>query len=142
MRGPVDPDNLPEGTLVDCWRVVRPLGGGAYGTVYLVEKDGELYALKLARFLGNSGDERRTDERAQRELNCLLSLKHPHIVQVALLWPLAPRQDGLLLRGDGLRGGLHPGGVGGAHPPHGTRSTTAARSSSRSRGGTRPGRRR
>ena len=45
-------------------RVVRPLGGGAYGSVYLVEKDGELYALKLARFLGNSGDARHTDERA------------------------------------------------------------------------------
>ena len=91
MKGPVDPDNLPEGTLVDCWRVVRLLGGGAYGSVYLVEKEGELYALKIARFLGNSGDKRRTDERAQRELSCLLSLHHRHIVRVRFhgRWPHA-----------------------------------------------------
>lgn len=91
MSGPVDPDSLPAGTWVDCWRVVRKLGGGAYGTVYLVEKDGELYALKLARFLPQSGDARRTDERAQRELSCLLALRHPHIVQVHFhgRWPHA-----------------------------------------------------
>jgi serine/threonine protein kinase len=91
MREPVDPDNLLEGTMVDCWRVVRQLGGGAYGTVYLVEKDGELYALKMARFLRHSGDKRRTDERAQRELNCLLSLQHRHIVQARSYgrWPHA-----------------------------------------------------
>lgn len=89
MRTPVDPDCLPEGTLMDCWRVVRRLGGGAYGTVYLVEKEGKLYALKLARFLSHSGDARHTDERAQRELSCLLSLHHPHIVQARAhgRWP-------------------------------------------------------
>jgi len=52
MRAPVDPDNLPEGTMVDCWRVVRQLGGGAYGTVYLVEKD---TAAALARVLYGPG---------------------------------------------------------------------------------------
>jgi serine/threonine protein kinase len=49
--------------------------------VYLVEQDGKRYALKLARFLGNTGDKRRTDERAQRELSCLLSLQHAQIVR-------------------------------------------------------------
>ena len=39
MMEPVDPDQLPEGTQVDICRVVRQLGGGAYGTVDLVEKD-------------------------------------------------------------------------------------------------------
>jgi serine/threonine protein kinase len=62
--------------------VVRRLGGGAYGTVYQVEKAGAFFALKVARHREQSRDERHTDERAQRELSCLLSLRHPHIARV------------------------------------------------------------
>ncbi|HVG61375.1 MAG TPA: serine/threonine-protein kinase [Hyalangium sp.] len=82
MMEEVDPDKLLPGTLVDTFRVVRRLGGGAYGTVYLVEEKGVFYALKMARFREQSGDKRHTDERAQRELNCLLSLSHPYIARV------------------------------------------------------------
>ncbi len=82
MMEEVDPDNLAPGTMVDSFRVVRRLGGGAYGTVYLVEEGGVFYALKLARFREQSGDKRHTHERAQRELSCLLSLYHPYIARV------------------------------------------------------------
>jgi serine/threonine protein kinase len=62
--------------------VVRRLGGGGYGTTYLVEKGGVLCALKVAHHREQSGDERHTDERTLRELSCLLVLRHPHIARV------------------------------------------------------------
>ncbi|WP_224362586.1 serine/threonine protein kinase [Hyalangium versicolor] len=82
MMEEVDPDNLPVGTMVDSWRVVRRVDGGAYGTLYEVEKDGESYALKMARYLEQSQDARHTDARAQRELSCMLSLRHRYIARV------------------------------------------------------------
>ncbi|WP_224367660.1 serine/threonine protein kinase [Hyalangium versicolor] len=82
MMEEVDPDNLPVGTLVDSWRVVRRVDGGAYGTLYEVEKGGESYALKMARYLEQSQDARHTDARAQRELSCMLSLRHRYIARV------------------------------------------------------------
>jgi serine/threonine protein kinase len=89
MMAEVDPDKLPPGTMVDTFRVVRRLDGGAYGTVYLVESGGVLYAMKIARFREHSGDKRHTDERAQRELSCLLLLRHPYIARVRAhsRWP-------------------------------------------------------
>jgi serine/threonine-protein kinase len=82
MMEPVDPDNLPEGTVVGGWRVVRRLDGGAYGTVYQVEQGGEFFAMKIARYREQSADKRHTDERAQRELFCLLSMRHHYIARV------------------------------------------------------------
>ena len=82
MRAHLDPDNLPAGEMVDGWRVVRRLGAGAYGTTYQVEKGGQFFALKLAHHRPQSGDERHTDERTQREISCLLALRHRHIVRV------------------------------------------------------------
>jgi serine/threonine protein kinase len=78
----VDPDKLPPGTLVDTYRVVRRLGGGAYGTVYLVEEKGTFYALKMALIRAQHEDKRHTAERAQRELSCLLTLSHRYIARV------------------------------------------------------------
>ncbi|HEX8697786.1 MAG TPA: serine/threonine protein kinase, partial [Myxococcaceae bacterium] len=74
-----DPDNLKPGEWVDGFRVVKRLGGGSYGVVYQVEKDGRFFAMKLARHREQSRDERHTDARTQRELACLLVLRHPHI---------------------------------------------------------------
>lgn len=82
MSAHLDPGNLSAGEMVDGWRVVRRLGGGGYGTTYQVEKGGAFFALKLAHHRAQSGDERETDERTQREIACLLSLRHRHIVRV------------------------------------------------------------
>ena len=67
MMAHLDIDNLPAGTMVDSWRVVRRLGGGAYGTTYQVEKGGAFFAMKVAHHREQSGDERNTDERTQRD---------------------------------------------------------------------------
>jgi tRNA A-37 threonylcarbamoyl transferase component Bud32 len=82
--------SLPPGTVIDGWKVVGVLGNGGFAVVYLVEKQGKLYALKLARHRQSSGDEKQTHARTLRELAVLLMLgEHPNIVQVCGLgyWP-------------------------------------------------------
>jgi eukaryotic-like serine/threonine-protein kinase len=80
MRGPVV--GLAPGTMIDGFKVLKPLGDGGFGFVYLVERDGKLYALKLARHREASGDDKRTHARTLRELGILLLLgDHPNIVQ-------------------------------------------------------------
>ncbi len=105
MSAHLDPDNLPAGEMVDGWRVVRRLGGGAYGTTYQVEKAGAFFALKVAHHRAQSGDERQTDERTQREIACLLSLRHRHIVRVWAhgRWP-HPQEGWLYLVMDYVEG--------------------------------------
>ncbi len=44
----VNPLDLPPGTQVHAWRVVRRLGRGSYAVVYEVENEGQRFALKLA----------------------------------------------------------------------------------------------
>jgi len=72
---------FPPGTMIDGWKVVRPLGGGGFGVVLLVERDGQRYALKLALRRKSRRDNKRTHERTERELAMLLMLDHPHIVK-------------------------------------------------------------
>ena len=40
---------LSPGAMIDGFKVIDALGDGGFGLVYLVEKHGKLYALKLAR---------------------------------------------------------------------------------------------
>jgi len=63
----LDPKNLKPGQMVDCYRIVRKIGGGSYGVVYEVEKDGERFALKVACQVDQRGDPKQTDARARRE---------------------------------------------------------------------------
>jgi len=72
---------LPAGTMVDGWKVVRPLGGGGFGAVLLVEKDGKLFALKFALHREASRDDKRTHARTLRELAILLTVDHPNIIK-------------------------------------------------------------
>jgi len=79
MSGPVV--GLPPGAVIDGFKVIKPLGDGGFAFVYLVEKNGKLYALKLARHREASGDDNRTHARTLRELGILLLFAdHPNIV--------------------------------------------------------------
>jgi len=82
MTDGAGPDNLQPGQWVDGFRVVKRLGGGSYGSVYQVEKGGHFFALKMALHREASRDELHTDARTQRELACLLVLRHPNIARV------------------------------------------------------------
>jgi eukaryotic-like serine/threonine-protein kinase len=71
---------LPSGILIDGWRVLKELGDGGFAVVYLVEKNGQRRALKVARHREASGDEKQTHARSKRELTVLSMLAHPNIV--------------------------------------------------------------
>ncbi|MDC0712727.1 serine/threonine-protein kinase [Stigmatella sp. ncwal1] len=72
---------LPSGALVDGWHVSRELGNGGFAVVYLVEKNGKPYALKMARHREASGDDKQTHARMVREATTLLMLNHPNIIR-------------------------------------------------------------
>jgi eukaryotic-like serine/threonine-protein kinase len=73
---------LPPGAVIDGFKVIKRLGDGGFAFVYLVEKNGKRYALKLARHRDASGDDKRTHARTLRELGILLLFAdHPNIVQ-------------------------------------------------------------
>ncbi|ADO73913.1 serine/threonine protein kinase [Stigmatella aurantiaca] len=72
---------LPSGAIVDGWHVLRELGNGGFAVVYLVEKNGKPYALKVARHREASGDDKRTHDRMVRETTTLLMLNHPNIIR-------------------------------------------------------------
>lgn len=73
---------LSPGAVIDGFKVIKSLGDGGFAFVYLVEKNGKLYALKLARHREASGDDKRTHARTLRELGILLLFAdHPNIVQ-------------------------------------------------------------
>jgi tRNA A-37 threonylcarbamoyl transferase component Bud32 len=85
MAATVDPDNLPAGTQVGFYRVVRRVGAGGFGTLYEVDRDGKTYALKLSRErLGslNPVDRARFEERTDREIAAVKQFSHPNIVKV------------------------------------------------------------
>jgi serine/threonine-protein kinase len=72
---------LPSGLLIDGWHVLKELGDGGFAVVYLVEKNGLLRALKVARHRDASGDDKQTHARVLRELTALLLLDHPNIIR-------------------------------------------------------------
>lgn len=80
---------LPVGTMIDGWKVEEALGSGGFGAVQKVEKNGRLYAIKIALLPAGAADEKKTHARTLRELLCLLLLDHPNIVRVVAhgRWP-------------------------------------------------------
>jgi len=83
MLTATNPAHLQPGQMVDGWRVVRLLGSGTFGAVYLVEKDGQRFAMKIAMHRASSGDAEMADERLQREQGCLHQVRgHPNIVRM------------------------------------------------------------
>ena len=82
---------IRDGTIIEeKYRIVRPLGGGAMGKVFLAEKISthERYAIKFIH------DYLVSDEtyyaRFEREINALRGIRHPHVVSV-WDWNLPPR---------------------------------------------------
>jgi serine/threonine protein kinase/tetratricopeptide (TPR) repeat protein len=71
------------GTHIGGWRVIREIGRGGMGAVYLVERAGAEFAqrgaLKLVEGSGRAEDVHR---RLERERRILASLSHPHIAQL------------------------------------------------------------
>jgi serine/threonine-protein kinase len=72
---------LPSGAVIDGWHVLKELGDGGFAVVYLVEKNGQRRALKVARHRDASGDDKQTHARVMRELTVLLMLDHPNIIR-------------------------------------------------------------
>jgi serine/threonine-protein kinase len=81
-RGPGAGDLAP-GQWIEGWRVIEKLGAGSFGQVYRVEKEGLFFALKLiVRQAADPAEQSRVEGRTQRELECLLALRHPNISRV------------------------------------------------------------
>lgn len=86
------PNYLKPGTVVGAYRVEEQIGGGGFGFVYQVTRDGKAYALKIGHYrlsaLG-AGERTETLERLDREVAALMSLRHPNIVRVHTFerWP-------------------------------------------------------
>jgi len=72
-----------EGERIGSWRLIRPLGEGGMGTVYLAERDDQSFqkqaALKLLRS-GLASEDLRTRFRSERQI--LATLEHPNIARL------------------------------------------------------------
>ena len=75
--GPLDVPALNEGDQVGVYRIVRLIGSGGMGSVYLAEHDGQLFALKI--LLWSSPD---FYQRFLQEQAILRSLRHPNIARL------------------------------------------------------------
>jgi non-specific serine/threonine protein kinase/serine/threonine-protein kinase len=75
--------SIPQGGRIGAWQIIRQLGHGGMGTVYLAERAGAEFrqqaALKIVR--GGSADER-LRRRFEDERRILATLDHPHIAHL------------------------------------------------------------
>jgi serine/threonine protein kinase len=71
------PDPLV-GTLVDDWKIVKPLGEGAMGTVYEAQRGPHRAAFKIAHAHKLSSD---SLERFRREAQILMQIEDPYVVR-------------------------------------------------------------
>lgn len=83
---------LQPGTRIGFYEVVTLVGRGGFGALYKVTRDGEVFGLKLSTLnLAELTEEERQghEERADREVIALKSLRHPNIVKVHAFerWP-------------------------------------------------------
>jgi predicted Ser/Thr protein kinase len=75
--GPLDTPALEPGDAIGPYRVLRQIGSGGMGVVYLAEKDGELFAVKI--LLWSSPD---FYQRFLQEQAILSRLRHPNIARL------------------------------------------------------------
>lgn len=85
----VHPGFLGSGERVGAWLIRKRLGAGTFGAVYLVECEGDLFALKFSLRRPESDDLNQTGERLRKELACLLQIQHPNVVRTYAFgrWP-------------------------------------------------------
>jgi serine/threonine-protein kinase len=82
MRRPLHPNQLRTGHRVRDFRIVRRLGVGGFAFVFLVERAGHRYTLKMAAQPVSEADEDRVDDWMRREVLSLKCLEHPHLLPV------------------------------------------------------------
>jgi serine/threonine-protein kinase len=97
MSALLGPPSLKPGDVVDGYRVVEKLGEGGFGYVFLVERDGERFAMKFAKYCPATGDEGKTEARGLREVVCMLQMdEHPNIRRALGFWRWPDRHSGWL----------------------------------------------
>ena len=78
-----DADALPQGARIGAWRIVRPLGSGGMGTVYLAEREGDGYVQRGAlKRIKRGMDSDAVLARFRRERQILSRLGHPNIARL------------------------------------------------------------
>lgn len=76
-------DDLPSGTIVGGWSILRRLGSGGMGTVYLAERAGDGYVQQGAlKQIKRGMDSAAVLARFRRERQILSRLVHPHIAHL------------------------------------------------------------
>jgi serine/threonine-protein kinase len=89
------PDQLEPGHMVGTFRILEVLGAGGFGRVFKAERDGHLYALKMAlrpAAAERPAQEEDVDGRLAREAAFLAGRRHhPHLLPVLAMdfWPHA-----------------------------------------------------
>lgn len=93
------PGYLVAGERVGEWLIRKRLGAGSFGAVYLVEYEGDFFALKFSLRHPESDDLPQTGLRLRKELACLLQIQHPNIVKTYAFgrWPHPSRGYPFLL---------------------------------------------
>ncbi len=91
-RERINPAYLQPGTMVGPYEIIDLVGSGGFGSIYRVRRDEKTYALKLAHVrMADVCAEDRADkeERLDREIAALKTLRHPNIVRVHSFerWP-------------------------------------------------------
>jgi serine/threonine-protein kinase len=87
------PDQLGPGSMVGTFRILAVLGAGSFGRVFKAERDGDLYALKMALRPASAElqpGEEDVDGRLAREASALTArLRHPNLPPVEAMdfWP-------------------------------------------------------
>ena len=77
------PRSTEAGERIGGWRVIREIGRGGMGAVYLVERAGAEFAQRGAlKLVEGSGRAEGVHRRLERERRILASLSHPHIAQL------------------------------------------------------------
>jgi serine/threonine-protein kinase len=82
MNPPLSPHQLRSGHRIRDFLIVRRLGVGGFSFVFLVERGGRRYSLKMAARPASKEDEDRVDEWMRREVASLEHLEHPQLLPV------------------------------------------------------------